>query len=91
MIEKKIQRLKEAENSDTSGNPSAPIQKADIQERDLLSLLIKANLTSDVSEHSRMTDDEIVSRKRTASKQIILLLIQSAHLCRDTCISDCWI
>ncbi|EIM91637.1 cytochrome P450 [Stereum hirsutum FP-91666 SS1] len=63
MIEqKKIQVLKEAGPSDTSSNASGSLQKADVQGRDLLSLLMKANMASDIPEDARMSDDEIVSQ-----------------------------
>jgi hypothetical protein len=42
---------------------TSKVGKKDIQGKDLLSLLIKSNLASDMDEKSRMSDEEILSRK----------------------------
>ena len=41
---------------------SSSVEKKDVQGRDLLSLLIKANMATDIPENQRMTDDEVLSR-----------------------------
>ncbi len=38
------------------------VAKKDLQGRDLLSLLIKANMATDIPEHQRLSDDEIIAR-----------------------------
>jgi hypothetical protein len=47
----------------TEGNPKGGVEKKTIQGRDLLSLLIKANMATDLPDSSRMTDEEILSRE----------------------------
>jgi len=42
---------------------SGAIGKQDVQGHDLLSLLIKSNIASDVPESMRMSDSEILSRE----------------------------
>lgn len=39
------------------------IEKKDMAERDLLSLLIKANMATDIPESQRLSDAEILARK----------------------------
>ena len=39
------------------------VEKRNIQGRDLLSLLIKANMATDISDHARMTDEDILARE----------------------------
>ncbi len=38
------------------------LEKKDLQGRDLLTLLIKANMATDIPENQRMTDEEVLSR-----------------------------
>ena len=47
----------------TESNPKAGVEKKTVQGRDLLSLLIKANMATDLPDSSRMTDEEILSRE----------------------------
>lgn len=46
----------------SSGRDEKHIAKADMQGRDLLTLLIKANMASDVPESQRLTDEEVLAR-----------------------------
>ncbi len=39
------------------------VEKRNIQGRDLLTLLIKANMATDIPDNARMTDDEILARE----------------------------
>ncbi len=39
------------------------VEKKNIQGRDLLSLLIKANMASDIPDNARMTDEDIMARE----------------------------
>ncbi|KAI0027308.1 cytochrome P450 [Vararia minispora EC-137] len=48
-----------------SAPPDGAVEKDDVRGRDLLSLLIKANLASDVPAHARMSDDEILAQVPT--------------------------
>jgi hypothetical protein len=47
----------------TESNPKGGVEKKTVQGRDLLSLLIKANMATDLPDSSRMTDEEILSRE----------------------------
>jgi hypothetical protein len=42
------------------------VEKKNIQGRDLLSLLMKANMAADVPDHARMTDKDILARKSSS-------------------------
>lgn len=42
------------------------VEKRNIQGRDLLSLLIKANMATDIPDSARMTDEEIQARESTS-------------------------
>jgi len=50
----------------TTLNPdgSGVVEKHDVQGHDLLNLLIKSNMASDMPEDVRMSDSEILSRER---------------------------
>ena len=39
------------------------VDKNTVRGRNLLSLLIKANMATDIPDNSRMTDEEVLSRK----------------------------
>jgi len=43
------------------------VEKKNIQGRDLLSLLMKANMATDIPDHSRMTDEDILARKSASA------------------------
>jgi hypothetical protein len=42
------------------------VEKKNIQGRDLLSLLMKANMAADIPDHARMTDEDILARKSSS-------------------------
>ena len=46
------------------------IEKKDVADRDLLSLLIKANMATDIPESQRLSDDEILARRLLRSSCI---------------------
>ncbi len=52
--EKKIQLMSE--------KTSRSVEKKDVQGRDILSLLIKSNMASDVPENQRLTDEDVLAR-----------------------------
>ena len=59
-----LQLIAEKKASILADNGSIkPIGKGDVFGRDLLTLLIKANMASDIPESQRMTDDEVLARK----------------------------
>jgi hypothetical protein len=47
----------------TEGNAEGGVEKKSFEGRDLLSLLIKANMASDLPDNARMTDEEILARE----------------------------
>ena len=47
-----------------SAGSGESMSRKDIQGRDLLTLLIKANMANDIPEEQRLTDEEILARKR---------------------------
>jgi hypothetical protein len=42
------------------------VEKKNIQGRDLLTLLVKANMATDIPDHARMTDEDIQARKSSS-------------------------
>jgi hypothetical protein len=59
MISQKKAEILAAAESDAKGG----VEKRNIQGRDLLSLLIKANMATDIAENARMNDEEILARE----------------------------
>lgn len=47
----------------TESSAKGDVEKKNFEGRDLLSLLIKANMATDLPESARMTDEEILSRE----------------------------
>ena len=57
------QLIRERKEAILHGSATKPgIEKQDVQSRDLLSLLVKANLATDVPESQRLSEDEVLSR-----------------------------
>ena len=54
---------KKAEILTTEIGGKGGVEKRNIQGRDLLSLLIKANMATDIPDHARMTEEEILARE----------------------------
>jgi hypothetical protein len=54
---------KKAEILATEIGGKGGVEKRNIEGRDLLSLLIKANMATDIPDHARMTDEEISARE----------------------------
>ena len=50
--------------AELSSDSAGVVEKHDVQGHDLLSLLIKSNIASDMPASMRMSDSEILSRKR---------------------------
>ena len=50
---------------------SGSVEKKDFDGRDILSLLIKANMASDVPDNQRLTDEEVLAR--TLASNVVLL------------------
>ena len=45
-----------------AANPSDALHKSDVQDRDLLTLLLKANMADDVPEDQRLSEEEMLAR-----------------------------
>ncbi|KAH9005440.1 cytochrome P450 [Lactarius hatsudake] len=60
-----IQDKKAAVLAELSSDASGVVEKRDVQGHDLLSLLIKSNIASDIPESKRMSDEEILSQLPT--------------------------
>jgi hypothetical protein len=58
---------KKAEILTSESNVKSGVEKRSIQGRDLLSLLIKANMATDIGDSARMTDEEILAREKLES------------------------
>ena len=58
-----IQDKKAALLAELSSDGSGTVEKQDVQGHDLLSLLIRSNIASDMPESMRMSDSEILGRK----------------------------
>lgn len=46
-----------------SSEESGSVERKDVHGRDLLTLLIKANMASDIPEDQRLSDDEVLARE----------------------------
>ena len=55
--QKKAEIMREHSEKSTSA-----LERKDVQGRDLLTLLIKANMASDVPDSQRLTDEEVLAR-----------------------------
>ncbi|KAI0744951.1 cytochrome P450 [Earliella scabrosa] len=64
-IAKQILSERKAEIRRESSEKAGSVEKKDLQGRDLLTLLIKANMATDIPENQRMTDDEVLSQVPT--------------------------
>ena len=63
MISQKKAEILSSSEIDSKGR----VEKKNIQGRDLLSLLMKANMATDIPDHARMTDNDILARKSSSS------------------------
>ena len=59
MAEKKAAILAESQGKGRG------VSKKDVSGRDLLTLLIKANMATDIPDNQRLTDDEVLAREWT--------------------------
>jgi hypothetical protein len=57
------QLLRESKAAIAANDVGGMIEKHALQGRDLLSLLIRANLATDISEHQKLSDDEVLARE----------------------------
>ena len=58
-----VREKREAVIAESRGDGS--VGKQDVQGRDLLSLLIKANMATDVPDEERLSEEEVLSRTST--------------------------
>ncbi len=73
-----IQDKKAAVLATLNPDGSGVVEKHDIQGHDLLSLLIKSNMASDMPENMRMSDSEILSRERLPPPLLTLPCVDRA-------------
>lgn len=59
----------------------------DVSGRDLLTLLIKANIAKDLPESQRLSDDEVIAREYTTLSVIISIQLNLIWLCRNPNVS----
>ena len=71
--EKKAEILRESKEN------NGEIGKKDLQGRDLLTLLLKANMATDIPDSQRLTDDELLAR---ASSLPLTSYSDATHLSR---------
>ena len=64
--------MKAAVIAELSSDGPVVVEKHDVQGHDLLSLLIKSNITSDMPASMRMSDSEILSREPFSALAAIL-------------------
>ena len=63
MIAQKKAEIHATSESDAPTRSQGGVEKRNIQGRDLLSVLIRANMATDIPDTARMTDDEILARE----------------------------
>lgn len=70
------------------------IEKKNMRGRDLLSLLVKANMAADIPESQRLSDEDVLARTFSNSLWFDYYFQSSskadAFFCRDTHILVCW-
>lgn len=54
------------------------VDKSTLKGRDILTLLLRANMATDIPDHQRMSDEEVVSRK-VFSRYVILASNDAPH------------
>ena len=60
--EKKEAIIHERAEKNEQGKSFDRIERRDLQSRDLLTLLIKANMASDIPESQRLSDEDVLAR-----------------------------
>lgn len=70
--EKKAQIAREMSESKSSG-----VERKDVQGRDLLTLLMKANMATDIPDNQRLSDEDVLAREssRTGTTGSLLTLL----------------
>ena len=67
------------------------IDKKDLPGKDLLTLLIKANMATDIPEHKRLSDEEVLSRRSLPFPVCYLPLSSQRAMSSQTCCSPLWL
>ena len=57
-----MELLQEKKASILSEKSTGGVEKKDLQGRDLLTLLIKANMATDIPDSQRLSDEEVIAR-----------------------------
>ena len=66
------------------------VEKKNIHGRDLLSLLMKANMATDIPDHARMTDEDILARKSWSRYSAFDRNTDNDAFRRGTDLPACW-
>jgi hypothetical protein len=66
------------------------VEKKNIQGCDLLSLLMKANMATDIPDHARMTDEDILARKSSSGYSIFGRNTDEDAFRRGSDLPACW-
>src|SRR6267154_3226905 len=66
------------------------VEKKNIQGRDLLSLLMKANMATDIPDHSRMTDEDILARMSSSGYSTFRRNTDDDPFRRGSDLPTCW-
>ena len=66
------------------------VEKKNIQGRDLLSLLMKANMATDIPDHARMTDEDIQARKSSSGYSAFSRNTDDGAFRRGSDLPACW-
>jgi hypothetical protein len=82
---KKVEILSSSE-IDSTGR----VEKKDIQGRDLLSLLMKANMATDIPDHARMTNEDILARKSSSGYSAFSRNTDNDAFRRGSDLPACW-
>jgi hypothetical protein len=66
------------------------VEKKNIQGRDLLSRLMKANMATDIPDHARMTDDDILARESSSAYSAFGRNTNDEAFRRGSDLPNCW-
>ena len=63
IAEKKAEIVRQAEAEMEGETKREDIGRKSLQDRNLLTLLIKANMATDIPDHQRLSDEDVLARK----------------------------
>jgi hypothetical protein len=86
VISQKKAEILSSSETDSKGR----VEKKNIQGRDLLSLLMKANMATDIADHARMTDEDILARKLSSGYSAFCRNTDDDTFRRGSDLPACW-